>query len=88
MSTSLLPADLQARLDAAAAASRDLPERPANMTLLRIYALYKQATLGDAQGERPSGFVDGAKFDAWKSLAGTAPAEAAQHYIDLIDSLR
>jgi diazepam-binding inhibitor (GABA receptor modulator, acyl-CoA-binding protein) len=85
--SSLDPA-LQARLDAAAAASRQLPERPANLTLLRIYALYKQATQGDAGGERPSGFIDRAKHDAWASLSGTAPAEAAESYIALIESLQ
>jgi acyl-CoA-binding protein len=82
-----LPPDLQARLDAAAAASRQLAERPANLTLLRIYALYKQATQGDASGDRPSGFIDRAKFDAWRALAGTPPTEAAESYIELIDSL-
>ena len=82
-----LDAALQARLDAAAAASRELPDRPANLTLLRIYALYKQATQGDAHGDRPSGFIDRAKYDAWASLAGTPPAEAAESYIELIDSL-
>jgi acyl-CoA-binding protein len=89
MSTAPTPlsADLQTRLEAAAAASRDLAERPANLTLLRIYALYKQATLGDAGSDRPSGFVDGAKHDAWKSLAGMAPADAAESYIALIESL-
>ncbi|MFM2121093.1 MAG: hypothetical protein RL722_2561 [Pseudomonadota bacterium] len=83
-----LSEDLSARLAAAAAASRELPERPANLTLLRIYALYKQATQGDAGEERPSGFVERAKHDAWKALAGTAPAEAAEQYIELIESLR
>ncbi|MEY4748189.1 MAG: hypothetical protein RIQ60_403 [Pseudomonadota bacterium] len=87
-SAPLLDAALQARLDAAAAASRELPERPANLTLLRIYALYKQATQGDAHGDRPAGFVDRAKYDAWAALAGTPPAEAAGHYISLIESLQ
>ncbi|MFM2068250.1 MAG: hypothetical protein RLZZ584_3159 [Pseudomonadota bacterium] len=86
--TSALPPELQARLEAAAAASRQLAERPANLTLLRIYALYKQATQGDAGDERPGGFVERAKHDAWKSLAGTPAAEAAGSYIALIESLQ
>ena len=80
---------LQARFEAAQAASKALPERPDNMTLLEIYALYKQATNGDAEGERP-GFTDmvgRAKYDAWVGLKGTSKEEAVQKYIDLITDL-
>ena len=45
--------DLQQQFDAAVAQSKQLPERPDNNTLLRLYALYKQGTSGDAAGERP-----------------------------------
>ena len=50
-------ADLQASFEAAVAASKTLGERPDNQTLLQLYALYKQATAGDAEGKRP-GFGD------------------------------
>ena len=33
-----------------------LAERPDNNTMLKLYALYKQATQSDATGERPGGF--------------------------------
>ena len=46
-------ADLKTRFDQAMADSKSLPEKPDNMTLLKIYALYKQASRGDADGERP-----------------------------------
>jgi diazepam-binding inhibitor (GABA receptor modulating acyl-CoA-binding protein) len=75
----------QAQLD-----SKNLPERPDNMTLLKIYALYKQASGGDATGERP-GFTDmigRAKFDAWAELKGTSRDDAMQQYIDLIEELK
>ncbi len=81
---------LQARFEAAQAASKALPERPDNMTLLEIYALYKQSTSGDAEGERP-GFTDmvgRAKYDAWAGLKGTSREEAMQQYIDLIADLQ
>ena len=81
---------LQARFEAAQAASKALPERPDNMTLLEIYALYKQSTAGDAEGERP-GFTDmvgRAKYDAWAGLKGTSKEEAMQKYIDLIADLQ
>ena len=83
-------ADLQARFEQAASDSRSLPEKPDNMTLLRLYALYKQASGGDADGERP-GFGDmvgRAKWDAWSGLAGKSSQEAMQEYVDLIESLK
>lgn len=82
--------DLDAAFQAAVAQSTSLPEKPASLTLLRIYALYKQATQGDASGERPgmTDFVGRAKYDAWATLAGTSSDEAKQNYIDLIESLR
>jgi diazepam-binding inhibitor (GABA receptor modulator, acyl-CoA-binding protein) len=81
--------DLQASFDAAVAQSKQLSERPDNMTLLRLYALFKQASEGDASGDRPgmTDFVARAKWDAWRALAGTSQDEARQLYIDLVDSL-
>jgi len=81
---------LQEQFDHAQADSKNLPERPDNMTLLKIYALYKQASAGDATGTRP-GFTDmvgRAKFDAWDGVKGTSKEEAMQQYIDLIEELK
>lgn len=81
--------DTSQAFEAAVEQSRALTERPNNATLLRMYALYKQATEGDAPGERP-GFADPvarAKWDAWHALTGTASAVAQQQYIDLIATL-
>ena len=80
---------LKALFDAAVADSKKLPEKPDNMTLLKIYALYKQASAGDVDGKRP-GFTDmvgRAKWDAWNGLKGTGSDDAMQQYIDLIKSL-
>jgi acyl-CoA-binding protein len=81
---------LQAQFEQAQADSKNLSERPDNMTLLRIYALYKQASIGDAQGERPgfSDMVGRAKWDAWNALKGTSHKEAMQQYVDLIAELK
>jgi diazepam-binding inhibitor (GABA receptor modulating acyl-CoA-binding protein) len=67
-----------------------LAERPDNNTMLKLYALYKQATQGDATGEQPGGFdfVRRAKFDAWSEIKGTSAEDAMQQYIDLVASLR
>lgn len=81
---------LQASFEQAVADSKNLPERPDNMTLLKLYALFKQASVGDAQGERP-GFTDmvgRAKFDAWDLLKGTSKDDAMQQYVDLIGELK
>ena len=81
---------LKDQFEAAVADSKSLPERPDNATLLKLYALYKQGSAGDAEGKRP-GFTDmvgRAKWDAWNELKGTAAAEAQQQYVDLIESLK
>lgn len=82
-------ADLKTKFEAAAAASKNLTERPDNATLLKIYALYKQGSTGDNTDKKP-GFADmvgRAKWDAWNGLKGTATSDAQQQYIDLIESL-
>ncbi|CAN5882681.1 acyl-CoA-binding protein [soil metagenome] len=81
---------LQTRFEAAEAQSKLLPERPDNVTLLKIYGLYKQATLGDNGEKKPSfsDFVARAKWDAWTAQKGVSADDAKQKYIDLVDSLR
>jgi diazepam-binding inhibitor (GABA receptor modulator, acyl-CoA-binding protein) len=81
--------DLNTTFEAAVANSKNLSERPDNATLLQIYALYKQGTVGDNADKKP-GFGDmvgRAKWDAWAKLKGTANDAAKQQYIDLIESL-
>ena len=82
--------DLQTRFAQAQKDANALAERPDNNTMLKLYALYKQATQGDAAGETPSGFdfVRRAKFDAWSAIKGTTAQESMTQYIDLVDSLR
>ena len=82
-------ADLNATFEAAVANSNNLSERPDNATLLKIYALYKQATAGDNTEKKPSfsDMVGRAKWDAWEKLKGTGADEAKQQYVDLITSL-
>ena len=82
--------DLKARFDEAVANSKTLSERPDNLTLLKIYAFYKQATEGDNEEPKP-GFTDivaRAKWDAWKKQEGSSQDEAMQQYVDLITELR
>jgi len=81
--------DLKAAFEQAMQDSKNLSERPGNLTLLKIYALYKQGSLGDNAEKKP-GFSDPvarAKWDAWSALQGTPQDAAMQQYIDLIASL-
>jgi diazepam-binding inhibitor (GABA receptor modulator, acyl-CoA-binding protein) len=81
---------LNEQFEQAVADSKNLPERPDNMTMLKIYALYKQASTGDADGKRP-GFTDmvgRAKWDAWNELKGKSSDDAKQAYVDLIEDLK
>ena len=82
--------DLNAAFEAAVKNSTSISERPDNATLLKLYALYKQATTGDNAEKKP-GFGDmvgRAKWDAWEKLKDTSADDAKQQYIDLIESLR
>ncbi|MDD2545190.1 MAG: acyl-CoA-binding protein [Burkholderiaceae bacterium] len=82
--------DLTAAFETAVAHSKSLSERPDNATLLKIYALYKQATAGDNTEKKPSfsDLVGRAKWEAWDKLKGVATDAAQQQYIDLIESLQ
>lgn len=83
-------ADLQASFEKAVADSKQLSEKPDNMTMLKLYSLYKQASAGDVDGKRP-GFGDmvgRAKYDAWAAVKGKSRDEAMQEYIDLVESLK
>ena len=67
-----------------------LSERPDNDTLLTLYSLYKQGTIGDVQGKRPGllDFVGRAKYDAWAARQGTSTEVAMQAYVDLVEQLK
>ena len=81
--------DLKVAFDQAMIDSKNLSERPDNATLLKIYALYKQGSVGDNAEKKP-GFGDmvaRAKWDAWNGLKGTSQEQAMQQYVDLTASL-
>jgi acyl-CoA-binding protein len=57
-----------------------------NDVMLDLYAFYKQATIGNATGDRP-GMLDvkgRAKYDAWAKKKGMSKDAAMQAYIDLV----
>jgi acyl-CoA-binding protein len=81
--------ELQSKFDDAQARVKSLSKAPPNETLLELYALYKQATAGDATGSRPGmmDFKGRAKFDAWTARKGTTKDAAMQAYVALVDRL-
>lgn len=82
--------DLKSQFESAAAAAQNLPSKPSNENLLKLYALYKQATSGDVTGSRP-GFTDmvgRAKFDAWAKVKGMSVEAAQEAYIALVKQLQ
>ena len=81
---------LQAQFAQAQQEANSLAERPDNNTILKLYALYKQATQGDATGEQPNSFdfVRRAKFDAWNGVKGISKEDSMRQYIELVASLR
>ena len=60
-----------------------------NQQLLKLYALYKQATKGDVSGKRPGAFnlTGRAKYDAWAKMEGTAQDTAKEDYIAFVNEL-
>jgi acyl-CoA-binding protein len=83
--------DLKEQFEKSAVESKNLPEKPNNETLLKLYSLYKQGSIGDVNIEPPSNsfdFVNKAKYDAWAALKGKTTTEAMQEYIDLVNTLK
>ena len=80
--------DLQERFDAAVKKSRSLPAQ-GNDSLLKLYALYKQATEGDVSGKKPGRLdIKGrAKYEAWEGRRGMSREQAMTQYVALVDQL-
>jgi diazepam-binding inhibitor (GABA receptor modulating acyl-CoA-binding protein) len=81
--------DLKTQFEEASVKSKSLPEQ-SNENLLKLYSLFKQATEGDVNIEKPSNMFDFkgiAKFNAWEELKGLTKEESMQKYIDLVKQL-
>ena len=82
--------DMKNKFESAAADAQKLKKRPDDEDMLRLYSLYKQASVGDVQGDRPGAFsfVDRAKYDAWARLKGTDSTKAMESYVKLVERLK
>lgn len=83
--------ELKEQFEKAASDSKSLPEKPDNETLLQLYSLYKQGSIGDVNTEPPSNpfdFVAKAKYEAWASLKGKSMNDAMTDYVVLVNKLK
>ncbi|MFN6945540.1 MAG: acyl-CoA-binding protein [Cytophagaceae bacterium] len=81
--------ELKDEFENAVAQSRQLPDQ-SNDNLLKIYGLYKQATEGDVNVEKPANPFDlkgNAKYHAWASLQGMSKEEAMKQYITFVKQI-
>lgn len=80
---------LNDKFEQAVADVKNLKETPKDDQLLELYALYKQATVGDINTERPGmlDFKGKAKWDAWNHKKGTPSETAKQDYVNNVQGL-
>jgi len=73
----------------AAETVKQLAQTPSTEELQVLYGLYKQATVGDINIDRPSMFSFEArkKWDAWNEKKGIKQEVAKQSYIDYVNSI-
>lgn len=67
----------------------ELSEKPSNEDMLELYALNKQATIGDINVEKPAmfDFVAAVKYNAWNAKKGIQKDDALQKYIEFVNNL-
>lgn len=81
--------ELQEEFENAAERAKKLPRQP-DETLLKLYSLYKQGTIGDINVDRPTNpfdMVGLAKHGSWEELKGMSKEEAKRQYIKLVSEL-
>lgn len=68
----------------------ELYTRLNNSSIRKIYAYYKQATVGDITGKRPSvlRLRERIKFESWSSISGMSKEDAKIAYIELVNNLK
>ena len=82
--------ELKDQFEKAVKESKELPSKPSNETLLKLYSLYKQGTEGDVNTDPPANpfdFVNKAKHKAWSSVKGKTKDDAMKEYVALVEQL-
>jgi diazepam-binding inhibitor (GABA receptor modulating acyl-CoA-binding protein) len=82
---------MSAEFTAAADKVKRLKTKPSDQDMLEVYGLYKQATVGDINTERPGtfsmDFAGKAKWDAWNGRKGLSTQDAETQYIATVQRL-
>lgn len=68
---------------------KDLPKRPDNETLLQLYGLYKQVTIGNINIAQPWAIQveKRAKWDSWKLFENMDKSKAMARYVEIVENL-
>ncbi|XP_022656601.1 acyl-CoA-binding domain-containing protein 7-like [Varroa jacobsoni] len=80
----------EAEFNQAAEEVKQLPAKPSTNDLLELYALFKQATIGDCNMACPGVFdLKGkAKWQTWNSKKGLSQEDARKQYIAKVAALK
>jgi len=81
---------LDDKFNAAADEIKKLVNKPTDAELLELYALFKQASVGDVNTARPGmlDFKGKAKWDAWDAKKGTSSDAAKEAYVALVAEMK
>lgn len=73
----------------AAESIKHLEKKPSDDEMLKLYGLYKQATIGNCNTDRPSFWspVNRSKWDSWNSYRNWTTDKAKEDYIKLVEFL-
>ncbi|KAI9274803.1 putative acyl-coA-binding protein [Phascolomyces articulosus] len=82
-----MPSD---QFNTAAAEVKELSKKPSDDDLLKLYGLFKQATVGDNNTAKPGVFdLKGKyKWQAWEDLKGKSQEDAEKEYIAFVEELK
>ncbi len=81
--------DLEQGFEQAQKDVKALTRRPNDSEMLKLYALFKQASAGDVTGKRPGmlDIVGRSKYDAWAEVSGLDRDDAMQGYVKTVKAL-
>ncbi|XP_077368579.1 acyl-CoA-binding protein-like [Festucalex cinctus] len=82
--------DLTESFRKAAEEVKVLKTKPNYEEVNALYGLYKQATVGDLNSDRPGilDFLGRRKWDSWKEKQGMSKEEAMAAYVELVEKLK
>lgn len=80
---------LQHQFNISSIVVKQLKNTPSNDELLELYSLYKQATIGDCNTDKPGIFNlrEKTKWNSWDKLRGMEQKHAMFLYVKLVEKL-